>query len=210
MELLLYGVLITAFMMVTAKRMNSLLGGFRAQSLFLFFVALAAAASGVGMELYVVAALLFIIKVVLIPHFLASIVKKIKADENVGLFVNPTMSVFIALGLTYLSYLFAGKLIPLEVKMHGEALTVSLAVTLIGMFLIISRMKALVQIVGLLVMENGLFLAATAVTGGMPFFVEIAIFFDVLVCVIILGVFVHRINKVFTHIDINKLQELKG
>jgi hydrogenase-4 component E len=70
--------------------------------------------------------------------------------------------------------------------------------------------KALTQIIGLLVMENGLFLAASAVSGGMPFFVEIAIFFDVFVCVIILGVFVYKINSLFTHIDVNKLTQLKG
>ena len=44
----------------------------------------------------------------------------------------------------------------------------------------------------------------------MPFFVEIAIFFDIFVCVIILGMFVYKINKVFTHIDVSKMQELKG
>jgi len=61
-----------------------------------------------------------------------------------------------------------------------------------------------------LVMENGLFLLAATVSGGMPFFVEIAIFFDVFVSVLIMGFFVYRINKLFTHIDVNKLSRLKG
>jgi hydrogenase-4 component E len=72
------------------------------------------------------------------------------------------------------------------------------------------RMKAIAQIVGLLVMENGLFLIANAVSGGMPFFVEIAIFFDVFVSVLIMAFFMQRINKLFTHIDVNKLSRLKG
>jgi hydrogenase-4 component E len=74
----------------------------------------------------------------------------------------------------------------------------------------IFRMKALAQVIGLLVMENGLFLAAAGVSGGMPFFVEIAIFFDVFLCVIILGMFIYRINSLFTHIDVDKLTKLKG
>jgi hydrogenase-4 component E len=74
----------------------------------------------------------------------------------------------------------------------------------------ISRITALAQIIGLLVMENGLFLLASAVSGGMPFFVEIAIFFDVFVSVVIMGFFIYRINKFFTHIDVNKLSNLKG
>jgi hydrogenase-4 component E len=88
--------------------------------------------------------------------------------------------------------------------------TVSLSVTMVGMFIMIFRMKALAQVIGLMAMENGLFLAAATVSGGMPFFVEIAIFFDIFVCVIISGVFVYRINKLFTHIDVSKLRELRG
>jgi hydrogenase-4 component E len=53
-------------------------------------------------------------------------------------------------------------------------------------------------------------LLCEAVSGGMPFFVEFAIFFDVLVSVIILGIFVYRINKLFTHINVTKLTGLKG
>jgi len=83
-------------------------------------------------------------------------------------------------------------------------------VVLVGIFLMVGRMTALAQVVGLLVMENGLFLLASTVAGGMPFFVEIAIFFDVFVSVIIMGFFVYRISKLFTHIDVNKLSRLKG
>jgi hydrogenase-4 component E len=95
-------------------------------------------------------------------------------------------------------------------RSQSAAVIISLSVTLIGLFLMMSRMKAVSQIIGLLVMENGLFLIAMASAGGMPFFVEIAVFFDIFVCVVILGMFVYRINKLFTHINVSKLQELKG
>ncbi len=87
---------------------------------------------------------------------------------------------------------------------------VAFFMVLTGLFLMISRITALAQVVGLLVMENGLFLLASTVSGGMPFFVETAIFFDVFVSVLIMGFFVYRINKLFTHIDVNKLSRLKG
>jgi hydrogenase-4 component E len=89
-------------------------------------------------------------------------------------------------------------------------LAIAFFIVLSGLFLMISRMSALAQIIGLLVMENGLFLLASTVSGGMPFFVEIAIFFDVFVSVVIMGLFVYRINKLFTHIDVNKLSRLRG
>ncbi len=92
----------------------------------------------------------------------------------------------------------------------GAAITVAFSVIFIGAFLMIFRMMALTQVIGLLVMENGIFLLASYISGGMPFFVEIAIFFDVFVSVVIMGLFVYRINKLFTHIDVSKLSRLRG
>jgi hydrogenase-4 component E len=90
------------------------------------------------------------------------------------------------------------------------AFIVSITAVCIGFFLMISRMKALGQVIGLLVMENAIFLAASVIAGGMPFFVEIAFFFDILVFVVIVEVFVYRVNRLFTHIDTSKMQSLKG
>ena len=210
MQILLTGVLFMTFMMLISKRIRAMIHAFRAQSLFLFLATLYLAITGGGPEIYVVAFLLFFVKVIAIPYLLLRMVRKVKAEGPAGLFVNPTLSVFIAILLTYLSYLFAKRIMPIAGNIQSEAVIISLSVTLIGLFIMISRMKAISQIIGLLVMENGLFLIASSVSGGMPFFVEIAIFFDVFVCVIILGMFVYKINKVFTHIDVSKMQELKG
>jgi hydrogenase-4 component E len=89
-------------------------------------------------------------------------------------------------------------------------LTNSVSVVLIGLFFMISRKKAIGQIIGFLVMENGMFMAAILTTFGMPMIVEIGVFFDLLTAVLIMGVFVFRINENFDSIDINKLRNLKG
>jgi hydrogenase-4 component E len=207
----LSGVLLMAFIMVISKRLNAMIRGFSAQSFFLFLITIVFAVKESSSGLYVVAALLFVIKVIVIPRLLSRMVKRIKTDETAGLIVNPALSLFVAMLLTYLSYLFTSRFLPLmQDRMQEGAFIAALAVMLIGMFIMVFRMKAIAQIIGLLVMENGLFLIASAVSGGMPFFVEIAIFFDIFICVIIMGMFVYKINKVFTHINVNKLQELKG
>lgn len=198
------------FAMVTAKRITPLISGFAGQSFFLFLCTLYLAVTQKSVELYIVAAFLFLLKAILIPRFLRRVVRDIKVNENVGLFVNPLLSLVIALFLTYLAYLFTGRVMSLHENLQGYSFAISLSVTLTGMFIMIFRMTALAQIIGLLSMENGLFLAAAAVSAGMPFFVEIAIFFDVFVCVIIMGIFVYKINRLFTHIDVNKLTQLKG
>ncbi|MHB9154525.1 MAG: hydrogenase [Endomicrobiales bacterium] len=210
MDFFLYGVLLMTFLMVAAKRISSLITGFALQSFFLFLLTFTAAFVHRSVELYVVSGLILAVKVLLVPYFLNRIAKRINVAEQLGLLINPMLSLFCAMALTYSAYLFAGRMLSLHGTEQASAFVVSLSVTLIGLFLMIFRLKALTQIVGLLTMENGLFLAAVAMCGGMPFFVEIAIFFDVFVCVIILGIFVYRINQLFTHIDVDKLRILKG
>ncbi|MFA5164872.1 MAG: hypothetical protein WC481_04850 [Candidatus Omnitrophota bacterium] len=208
--LILFGILMMAFAMVAAKRMSALIFGFRAQSFFLFLLTFILAFRENSTQLYFVTTMLFAIKVVLVPNFLCRVARRIKVNEDLGLSANPTVSIFAAVLLSYMAYLFTGKILSLPGEFENSAFFVSLSVTMIGIFLMMARMKALAQIIGLLVMENGMFLAAASVSGGMPFIVEIAIFFDILLVVIILGVFVFKINKLFTHIDVDKLTELKG
>lgn len=209
-DIFLLCILITAFVMVTSKRITALINWFSYQSFFLFLLTAYLAYKANNVELYIVAFFLFLLKVALIPAFLRRVAKRIKANEDLGLFVNPAVSVFITIFLVYLAYVFAGNIISMPRQIERDAFFVSLSIMLVGIFIMVFRMKALAQIIGLLIIENGLFLAAASVSGGMPFFVEIAIFFDVFLCVMILGVFVYKINKLFTHIDVDKLTELKG
>jgi hydrogenase-4 component E len=208
--LILFGILGWTYLMVIAKRTPALIRAFRYQSLCLFFLTGAVALLERQVDLYIIAALLFILKVSAIPFFLYRMIKKIKTSQDLGLLLNPQLSLVGALLCTYLSWVFASRFFPSVDHMRVSMLAVAFFVVCAGLFLMIFRMTALAQIVGLLVMENGIFLLAATVFGGMPFFVEIAIFFDVLVSVMIMGFFVYRINKLFTHIDVDKLTNLKG
>lgn len=208
--LFLLGILISAFFMVSVKRIGMLINGFSVQAVFLFLITVYAAARERSVELYIIAGLLFLIKVLIIPAYLRRIVKRIKINEDLGLFLNPSVSLFVSAILVYLAYLFAGRFVNIADSTENGAFIVSISLVLIGIFIMVFRMKALAQIIGILVMENGLFLLAATISGGMPFFVEIAIFFDIFLCVIILEIFVYKINKLFTHIDVDKLTELKG
>lgn len=207
---ILIGILLLTYIMVISKRIHSVISIFRWQSLFLFIATFMAALREVHVDLFIVAFFLLILKVIIIPDFLFKTIKQVKTKEDVGLIINPQFSLFFALLATYMSWLFALQITPDFNTVTRVIVAISFSIILMGMFLMVARLKALVQIIGLLVMENGLFLLASSVSGGMPFFVEIAIFFDVFISVIILGVFVYRINKLFTHIDVDKLSDLKG
>ncbi|MDD5423212.1 MAG: hypothetical protein PHT32_07335 [Candidatus Omnitrophica bacterium] len=207
---ILSGFLIVTFLLVTAKRITALIRTFRIQSVFLFLYTFYMAYNQNHLELFVVCGLVFALKAVVIPFVLLRIMRRIKAEEDLGLLVNPQISLVIALIFAYLSYLFAHNAMSLGNSPESAAFVVSITTLCVGFFIMVSRMKAFGQIIGLLVMENGIFLAAAAIAGGMPFFVEIALFFDVFVFVIILEIFIYKVNRLFTHIDTSKMKSLKG
>jgi len=211
MELLiLLGILAGSYAMVAAKRVSALIANFRLQSFLLCLLTFLEAFKGRYIELYVVAFLIMLIKVIGIPHFFYRMLREIKVNENLGFLVNPQLSLLLNLGFTYLAWVFAGFVFPGATTVFRVFAAVAFSVMLTGMFIMIFRLKALAQIVGILVMENGIFLLAASAAGGMPFVVEMAIFLDVFVSVIILGLFVYRINELFTGIDVSQLTRLKG
>lgn len=207
---IVFGLLITAYAMAVAKRIQALIGNFRVQAACLCLLTFMEAWKTGQVGLYIVSFLLLALKVILIPYFLDRIVKEIKVKENLGLIINPQLSLVAAFVFTYLSWVFVRTIFPGQDTLLMVSGTVSFSMLSIGLFIMVFRVKALTQIVGLLVMENGIFLLASSVSGGMTFLVEMAIFFDVFICVLILGVFVYRINKLFVSLDVSKLNKLKG
>ncbi len=210
LSIILTGFLVVTFLLVVAKRITALIRAFRIQSFFLFLYALYMGLNQYHLEMFIVCGLVFVLKVIAIPLVLFRIMRRINVEEDLGLIVNPQLSLIIALVFAYLSYLFAHNAMALANSFESAAFVFSITAMCIGFFIMVSRMKALGQVIGLLVMENGIFLAASAIAGGMPFFVEIALFFDIFVFVVIIEVFVYKVNRLFTHIDTSKMKSLKG
>lgn len=210
LSFILSGFLIITFLLVIAKRITALIRTFRIQSIFLFLYTFYMGFSQRHLELFIVCALILVLKAVIVPFVLLRIMRRINVEEDLKLLVNPQLSLVIALVFAYLSYLFAHSAMSLADSPELAAFIVSITTLCVGFFIMVSRMKALGQIIGLLVMENGVFLAASAIAGGMPFFVEIALFFDIFVFVIIVEIFVYKVNRLFTHIDTSKMSSLKG
>jgi hydrogenase-4 component E len=75
--------------------------------------------------------------------------------------------------------------------------------------MMITRAKAVPQVIGFLSMENGLFFAATSATYGMPMVVELGIAIDVLVGAFIFGIFFFHIRETFDSLDIHHMEKLK-
>lgn len=158
---------------------------------------------------YVVGVLVFVIKVVAIPRAFFVLASRLKTVRDVKASTTPTQSVFIAAAMIYLSYV-AVHSYGQAVHVPDDALAAAVALILTGAFLMVSRKKALMQILGLLVLENGIFLAALITTFGMPLVIEIGIFFDILIGLLLMGIFTFRISDTFEHLDVSKLRRLRG
>jgi len=183
---------------------------FAIQSVFLAGIAAVVAYFDGAFHVYVVVALTLILKVVFLPWLLSRQVQRMKIVQEIEPLMNFPTSMLVCGGLTLLGYLVARPFTSLE-RLGNNTLAVAITLVLTGFFLMINRRKAITQVLALLTVENGVMLAAVALTTyGMPLVVELGIFFDVLVAVMILGILVYRIRETFASMDISKLSQLKG
>jgi len=184
---------------------------FAAQSLFLAMIAATIAWFNHAPHIYIAAALTVVVKVILVPILFERLVERMEIHEEIEPIVNVPISLVIAGGLTLVGYVVAESFYrPDQPGLGHNALAVAISLFLIGFFNMINRRKALTQVLALLSLENGLFLAAISLTYGMPLIVELGVFFDVLVAAMVLGILIYRIRETFESMDVSRLRRLRG
>jgi hydrogenase-4 component E len=202
--------LVVQLLLVVQRMLLTSIRLFAIQSVFLAGIAAVVAYFDGAFHVYVVVALTLILKVVFLPWLLSRQVQRMKIVQEIEPLMNFPTSMLVCGGLTLLGYLVARPFTSLE-RLGNNTLAVAITLVLTGFFLMINRRKAITQVLALLTVENGVMLAAVALTTyGMPLVVELGIFFDVLVAVMILGILVYRIRETFASMDISKLSQLKG
>ncbi len=204
-EILAATILVTTFLIVSSRSLIFYVRLFAIQSFLLGLVALLVAI-GFGETHILIAAILTIaVKAIVIPIALTKVIDKIKVRKEIDFTINITTSLLLCALLVILADSVAKPI--LEAQRVSDlavfkVLPISIAVMMIGLFIMIARKQAVSQIIGLLTMENGVFLSGLSITYGMPLIVEVGIFFDIFVAVLILGVFVFRINQTFDTINL--------
>jgi len=201
--------LILAFAMISQRRVLSLIHLFTLQGLTL---ALATAVVGYVTSqphLYLSAGLTLVLKVVLIPWLLHRIIDRLQIRWDVETLINIPTIMLTGILVVIFAFNLAMPISRLSLKLASGTLGIALACVLLSFLMMITRSKAVPQVIGFLAMENGLFFAATAATYGMPMVVELGIGLDVLIGVLILGVFMFQIRAQFDSLDIRNLEQLK-
>jgi len=201
--------LILAFAMISQRRILSLIHLFTLQGMTL---ALATAVVGyvtTQPHLYLSAALTLVLKVLLIPYLLHRIIDRLQIRWDIERLINIPATMLIGILVVIFAFNLAMPISRMSLKLASGTLGIALACVLLSFLMMITRSKAVPQVIGFLSMENGLFFAATAATYGMPMVVELGIALDVLIGVLILGVFMFQIRAQFDSLDIRNLEQLK-
>ncbi len=207
-------ILLTSFVLMANKRIKSYIRTFRLQSAL---IALTAGIMGFksvisegSWDVLVVSVIIIALKVIYIPNLLHKTFASVEYKVEKDFFFNIPLLILVCCGLVVFSYFSVSRVAGIsEGEINAEVVN-SVSLVLIGLFFMICRKKAIGQIVGFLVIENGIFVTALFSTNGMPFIVDMGIFIDIITAVLIMGIIVFKINDKFDSIDINKLKNLRG
>jgi len=204
------GMLVSTYLMVGQKALVVAIRLYGVQSLLLGAVAAALGLVGHRPHLLVTAALTVVLKAALIPWFLLRVIDRAGIRREIQPYVNVPTSLLLCLGLTVVGYRVTLGVAAANTGVPHQIVGVALSMVLIGLFLMVTRRKAITQIIALLTVENAVFLAAVGATVGMPLVVELGISFDVILAVAVVGVLVGRILDRFESMDTSRLSNLRG
>ena len=210
LALLILALLATAILIVsapTARRAAALLA---CQSGALAGIALVAAILSGTREIYLSVAITVAIKVVLVPVLLLRVGSRVGSRDTSAMYLGERTATILAIGLILLAYGLVRSTAVAGTLITGSYFPTSVALILVGGLTMIVRKKALLQVIGLIVIENGISTASMATTNGLPPVIELGVAFDLLVTVLLLGILTFRIGTATETLDTSTLKRLRG
>ncbi len=202
-------VLFTSFVMLAQSRIVPLIHAFAWQGALLAVVTALVALVANQPHLYFSAGITFVLKALLIPWMLHRLAVRLNIHRDIEPIRHPSLILLAGAALVVFSYYVALPIVQLATHTARNTIAVSQAVVLLGMLLMITRKKAVAQVIGFMSIENGLFFAAVAATYGMPMVVELGIAFDVLVAMVLFGVFFFQMRASIDSLDVDRLNRLR-
>lgn len=200
--------LASAFALLAQSRVVATIHVFAVQG-FLIAAITALVAWDIGApHLYLSALLTLALKAVFIPWLLVRLARELNILRDWDAVIRPGITLLAAGALVIFCY---SVVLPIEqyaASITRDAIGLSLAVVMLAMLMLVTRRKAVTQVVAFMALENGMFFAAITATQGMPLVVELGIAFDVLVAAVIFGVFFFHIRDSIESLDVDQLNRL--
>jgi hydrogenase-4 component E len=201
--------LLIVFAMLAQRRILSLINLFAWQGAVLALSTFVVAYTTAQHHLYYSAALTLLLKVLLLPWLLHRLMRKLNVKWDVETLLNIPTTMLVGIVLVIFAFNLAAPITLLAEGITRGLIGIALASVLLSLLMMLTRRKAVSQVVAFLSLENSLFFAATSATQGMPLVVELGIALDVLVATFIFGIFFFRIRETFDSLDIVHMEKLK-
>jgi hydrogenase-4 component E len=210
LDLLILVLLATAVLIVGTRTPRRAIALLAAQSTALAGIALVVAVLSGTREIYLSVVITLAVKAVLVPLILLRVGRRAGAQDDAAMYLGARTATILALGLVLLAYGLVQSTAVAGTLITGSYFSTSVALILVGGLIMVVRKKALVQVIGLIVLENGIYVAAMATTNGLPPVVELGIAFDLFVTVVLLGSIAFRIGVATETLDTSTLRRLRG
>jgi hydrogenase-4 component E len=201
--------LLVAFAMLAQRRVRSLIDLFAWQGALLAANSAVVAYNTGLSHLYLSAGITLILKVIVLPYILLQLITRLNIKSDVETLIKIPTTMLIGIMLVVFAFNLAIPISQLAGTITRGTLGIAIAVVLLSFLMMITRRKAVTQVIGFLAMENGLFFTATSATYGMPMVVELGILLDVLVGVLILGIFFFQVREAFDSLDLKHMEKLR-
>jgi len=201
--------LLVSFAMLSQRRVVTMVNLLALQGVILFAATLLLAWRTGERHLYLSAALTLGLKVIFLPWLLHRLIRKLDVYWDTDPLLNITGTMLAGLVVVVFAFGLAQPISALASTATRSSVGIAVAVILLAFLTMITRRKAMSQVIGFLSMENGLFFGAMSATYGMPMIVELGVALDVLVAMLVLGVFFFQIREQFDSLDLQNLESLK-
>jgi hydrogenase-4 component E len=201
--------LLLSFAMLAQRRIVTLVNLLALQGALLFVATLLLAWRTKQHHLYLSAVLTLALKVIFLPLLLHRLIRRLKVYWDTEPLLNIPGTMLVGVLIVVFSFGLAQPISALASTATRSAIGIAVAVVLLSFLTMITRQKAMSQVVGFLSMENGLFFGAMSATYGMPMIVEFGVALDVLVAMLVLGIFFFQIREQFDSLDLHHLESLK-
>ena len=201
--------LLLGFAMLSQRRILALINLFMMQGVVLFISTLVVALTTNQHHLLWSAGLTLVLKVIALPYILHRLIRRLSVKWDIETLFNIPTTMLVGIVLVVIAFNVAQPISQMSGTITRSTIGIALACVLLAFLMLITRSKAVPQVVAFLAMENGLFFAATSATYGMPMVVELGIALDVMVGMVILGVFFFQIRQQFDSLDIRHMERFK-
>jgi hydrogenase-4 membrane subunit HyfE len=201
--------LFTTILILAASQVYRAIYAVAAQSLFIAIAGAVLATATGNRDLWVIAGITLVVKATLLPWVLYWVVQRMNVRREIEPVIPIAATLALAVAVVVMSFHLSASLGPVRQAITGNALPVGIALTLLGVLVMATQKKALTQMVGLFVCENGIFFTAMAVTQGMPLIIEIGVILDVILAVLVMAIMVLRVRST-VDADIADLDRLRG